>query len=89
MEETFRDKMKSNESSSCSGNREYFQILEIQRREFLMEILDKCDNGPKRIGPKILTLEEEQEWLKNFRFYKYYQEMQWDAYTPLKFMVEF
>ncbi|KAL2251841.1 UNVERIFIED_CONTAM: hypothetical protein Sindi_2306400, partial [Sesamum indicum] len=30
-----------------------------------MEILDKCYNGPKRINPKLLTLEEEQEWLRN------------------------
>ncbi|KAL2243372.1 UNVERIFIED_CONTAM: hypothetical protein Sindi_0455200 [Sesamum indicum] len=65
MEETFK-KMEPNESSSYSENREYFQILEIQRREFLMEILDKCDNGPKRIDPKLLTPEEEQEWLRNF-----------------------
>ncbi|KAL2252603.1 UNVERIFIED_CONTAM: hypothetical protein Sindi_0055000 [Sesamum indicum] len=58
--------MEPNESSSCSENREYFQILEIQRREFLMEILDKCDNSPKRIDLKLLTPEEEQEWLRNF-----------------------
>ncbi|KAL2237487.1 UNVERIFIED_CONTAM: hypothetical protein Sindi_0940400 [Sesamum indicum] len=31
-----------------------------------MEILDKCDNGPKRIDLKLLTPEEEQEWLRNF-----------------------
>ncbi|KAL2226517.1 UNVERIFIED_CONTAM: hypothetical protein Sindi_2010400 [Sesamum indicum] len=31
-----------------------------------MEILDKCDNGPKRIDPKLLSPEEEQEWLRNF-----------------------
>ncbi|KAL2252184.1 UNVERIFIED_CONTAM: hypothetical protein Sindi_0013100 [Sesamum indicum] len=58
--------MEPNESSSYSENREYFQILKIQRREFLMEILAKCDNGPKRIDPKLLIPEEEQEWLRNF-----------------------
>ncbi|KAL2236321.1 UNVERIFIED_CONTAM: hypothetical protein Sindi_0823800, partial [Sesamum indicum] len=31
-----------------------------------MEILDKCDNGHKRIDPKLLTPEEKQEWLRNF-----------------------
>ncbi|KAL2226501.1 UNVERIFIED_CONTAM: hypothetical protein Sindi_2008800 [Sesamum indicum] len=66
MEETFQDNMEPNESSSYCENREYFQTLEIQRREFLMEILDKCDNGPKRIDPKLLTPEEKQEWLRNF-----------------------
>ncbi|KAL2226547.1 UNVERIFIED_CONTAM: hypothetical protein Sindi_2013400 [Sesamum indicum] len=58
--------MKPNESSSYSENRKYFQILEIQRREFLMEILDKCYNGRKRIDPRLLTPEEEKEWLRNF-----------------------
>ncbi|KAL2237554.1 UNVERIFIED_CONTAM: hypothetical protein Sindi_0947100 [Sesamum indicum] len=66
MEETFQDNMELNESSSYCENREYLQTLEIERREFLMEILDKCDNGPKRIDPKLLTLEEKQEWLRNF-----------------------
>ncbi|KAL2228408.1 UNVERIFIED_CONTAM: hypothetical protein Sindi_1820500 [Sesamum indicum] len=32
-----------------------------------MEILDKCDNGPKRIDPKLLAPEEKQEWLRNFK----------------------
>ena len=58
--------MKPNESSSYSENREYFQILEIQRREFLMKILEKCFNGLKRIDPRLLMPEEEQEWLRNF-----------------------
>ncbi|KAL2243777.1 UNVERIFIED_CONTAM: hypothetical protein Sindi_0495700, partial [Sesamum indicum] len=58
--------MKPNESSSYSENREYLQILKIQRRDFLMEILDKCYNDPTRIDPELLTLEEEQEWLRNF-----------------------
>ncbi|KAL2248425.1 UNVERIFIED_CONTAM: hypothetical protein Sindi_2694800, partial [Sesamum indicum] len=58
--------MEPNESSSYCENRKYFQILGIQRREFLMEILDKCDTGPKRIDLKLLTLEEKQEWLRNF-----------------------
>ncbi|KAL2249824.1 UNVERIFIED_CONTAM: hypothetical protein Sindi_2456100, partial [Sesamum indicum] len=31
-----------------------------------MEILDKYDNGPKRIDLKLLTPEEKQEWLRNF-----------------------
>ncbi|KAL2246216.1 UNVERIFIED_CONTAM: hypothetical protein Sindi_2889800 [Sesamum indicum] len=31
-----------------------------------MEILDKCDKGPKRIDLKLLTPEEEKEWLRNF-----------------------
>ncbi|KAL2235895.1 UNVERIFIED_CONTAM: hypothetical protein Sindi_1321700 [Sesamum indicum] len=66
MEETFQENMEPNESSSYCENREYFQTLEIQRREFLREILDKCDNGPKRIDPKLLTPEEKQEWLRNF-----------------------
>ncbi|KAL2225740.1 UNVERIFIED_CONTAM: hypothetical protein Sindi_2949000, partial [Sesamum indicum] len=66
MEETFQDNMEPNQSSSYFENREYFQTLEIQRREFLMEILDKCDNGPKRIDPKLLKPEEKQEWLRNF-----------------------
>ncbi|KAL2224615.1 UNVERIFIED_CONTAM: hypothetical protein Sindi_0473100, partial [Sesamum indicum] len=66
MEEALQEKMKPKESSSYSENREYFQILKIQRREFLMEILDKCDNDPKRIDLKLLTPEEEQEWLRNF-----------------------
>ncbi|KAL2250247.1 UNVERIFIED_CONTAM: hypothetical protein Sindi_2498400 [Sesamum indicum] len=38
----------------------------MQRREFLMKILDKCDNGPKRINPKLLKPGEKQEWLRNF-----------------------
>ncbi|KAL2232424.1 UNVERIFIED_CONTAM: hypothetical protein Sindi_1422400, partial [Sesamum indicum] len=59
--ETFQDKMELNESSSYAENREYFQILEIQRREFLMEILDKYYNGPKRIDPRLLTPNEEKE----------------------------
>ncbi|KAL2240885.1 UNVERIFIED_CONTAM: hypothetical protein Sindi_0729700 [Sesamum indicum] len=58
--------MEPNESSSYSENREYFQILEIKRREFLMKILDKCYNGPKRIDPKLLTLDVEKEWLRKF-----------------------
>ncbi|KAL2237555.1 UNVERIFIED_CONTAM: hypothetical protein Sindi_0947200 [Sesamum indicum] len=66
MEETFQENMEPNESSSYCENREYFQTLKIQRREFLMEILNKCDNGPKRIDPKLLTPEEKQEWLRNF-----------------------
>ncbi|KAL2246284.1 UNVERIFIED_CONTAM: hypothetical protein Sindi_2896600, partial [Sesamum indicum] len=31
-----------------------------------MEILDKCFNGLKRIDPRLLTPEEEKEWLRNF-----------------------
>ncbi|KAL2237997.1 UNVERIFIED_CONTAM: hypothetical protein Sindi_0991400 [Sesamum indicum] len=31
-----------------------------------MKILEKCYNGPKRIDPKLLTPEKEQEWLRNF-----------------------
>ncbi|KAL2252854.1 UNVERIFIED_CONTAM: hypothetical protein Sindi_0080100, partial [Sesamum indicum] len=58
--------MEPNESLSYSDDRKYFQILEIQRREFLMKILEKCYNDPKRIDPKLFTPEEEQEWLKNF-----------------------
>ncbi|KAL2243793.1 UNVERIFIED_CONTAM: hypothetical protein Sindi_0497300 [Sesamum indicum] len=58
--------MKPNESSSYNDNREYFQILEIQRREFLMESFDKCYNGPKRIDPNLLTPKEECEWLRDF-----------------------
>ncbi|KAL0391531.1 UNVERIFIED_CONTAM: hypothetical protein Slati_4538200 [Sesamum latifolium] len=38
--------MKPNESSSYNDNREYFQILKRQRKDFLREILWKCDNGP-------------------------------------------
>ncbi|KAL2252538.1 UNVERIFIED_CONTAM: hypothetical protein Sindi_0048500, partial [Sesamum indicum] len=58
--------MEPNESSSYCENRKYFLILEIQRREFPMKILDKCFNGPKRIDQRLLTLEEEKEWLRNF-----------------------
>ncbi|KAL2252805.1 UNVERIFIED_CONTAM: hypothetical protein Sindi_0075200, partial [Sesamum indicum] len=57
--------MEPNEGLSYSENREYFQILKIQRKEFFTEILDKCDNGPKRINPKFLTSKEKQEWLRN------------------------
>ncbi|KAL2246207.1 UNVERIFIED_CONTAM: hypothetical protein Sindi_2888900 [Sesamum indicum] len=59
--------MEPNECSvRYNENREYFQILKIQRREFLKKILGKCYNGPKRIDLKLLKPEEEQEWLRNF-----------------------
>ncbi|KAK4402811.1 hypothetical protein Sango_1021800 [Sesamum angolense] len=37
--------MEPNESSSYNDNREYFQILEKQRKNVLREILYKCDHG--------------------------------------------
>ncbi|KAK4387875.1 Enzymatic polyprotein [Sesamum angolense] len=42
--------MEPNESSSYNNNREYFQILEKQRKDVLREILWKCDHGPYK-GP--------------------------------------
>ncbi|KAL0377163.1 UNVERIFIED_CONTAM: hypothetical protein Scaly_0833900 [Sesamum calycinum] len=59
--------MEPNKSSSYNDNREYFQTLERQRKNFLWEILKKCDNGPKRIDWKSLTKEEVEEELRAFQ----------------------
>ncbi|KAK4385705.1 hypothetical protein Sango_2694500 [Sesamum angolense] len=56
--------MEPNKSSSYDDNREYFQTLERQRKNFLWEILKKCDNGPKRIDWKLLSKEEVEEELR-------------------------
>ncbi|KAL0431467.1 UNVERIFIED_CONTAM: hypothetical protein Sradi_0772700 [Sesamum radiatum] len=53
--------MEPNESSSYSDNREYFQILERQRKDFLKKILWKCDNGPCKMETTLRTPEETQE----------------------------
>ncbi|KAL0434874.1 UNVERIFIED_CONTAM: hypothetical protein Sradi_0195300 [Sesamum radiatum] len=53
--------MEPNESSSYSDNREYFQILKRQRKDFLKENLWKCDNGPCKMETTLQTPEETQE----------------------------
>ncbi|KAL0434479.1 UNVERIFIED_CONTAM: movement protein [Sesamum latifolium] len=53
--------MKPNESSSYNDNREYFQILKRQRKDFLRKILWKCDNGPCKIDTTLRTPVEIQE----------------------------
>ncbi|KAL2228414.1 UNVERIFIED_CONTAM: hypothetical protein Sindi_1821100 [Sesamum indicum] len=65
MEETFQEKWNRTKVRVTlkTGNISSFWKY---KEEILMEILDKCDNSPKRIDPKPLTPEEKQEWLTNF-----------------------
>ncbi|KAL0420928.1 UNVERIFIED_CONTAM: hypothetical protein Slati_3115700 [Sesamum latifolium] len=70
--------MEPNESSSYNDNRDYFQALERQRKDFLRKILWKCDNGPYngpcKIDINLRTPEEIQEGMRNSKSNSQYQE---------------
>ncbi|KAK4404252.1 Enzymatic polyprotein [Sesamum angolense] len=57
--------MEPNESSSYNDNREYFQILEKQRKDVLREILWKCDHGPYKGPCKMRTAPRTPEEPRN------------------------
>ncbi|KAL0439191.1 UNVERIFIED_CONTAM: hypothetical protein Slati_2402100 [Sesamum latifolium] len=57
--------MEPNKSPSYDDNRDYFQIPEIQRKELLMEVLEKCCNSPQRTESDLL-MEEVEEKMRAF-----------------------